>query len=112
MFKKLIDNKKLGGAICLIWKDGQIVFQENQGYRNMDTHEYPFPNCFHDETDYFSAGHDHIRREEIKSRRSDYEMVSPIQEYESPEKLVWGIRRCKPAHYCTGFTNTYSRFYI
>jgi hypothetical protein len=21
MFKKLIDNKKLGGAICLIWKD-------------------------------------------------------------------------------------------
>jgi len=39
MFKKLIDNKKLGGAICLIWKDGQIVFQENQGYRNMDTHE-------------------------------------------------------------------------
>jgi len=39
MFKKLIDNKKLGGVVCLIWKDGQIVFQECQGYRNMDTHE-------------------------------------------------------------------------
>ncbi|MBC7934573.1 MAG: beta-lactamase family protein [Rhizobacter sp.] len=39
MFKKLIDNKKLGGVICLIWKDGQIIYQESQGYRNMDTHE-------------------------------------------------------------------------
>jgi CubicO group peptidase (beta-lactamase class C family) len=39
MFKKLIDSKKLGGVICMIWKDGQVIYQESQGYRNMDTHE-------------------------------------------------------------------------
>ncbi len=39
MFKKLIDNKKLGGVICLIWKDGQVIFQESQGYRNLETYE-------------------------------------------------------------------------
>ncbi|HKC37132.1 MAG TPA: serine hydrolase domain-containing protein [Chitinophagaceae bacterium] len=39
MFKKLIDNKKLGGVICMIWKDGQVIYQESQGYRNMETYE-------------------------------------------------------------------------
>ena len=29
MFQKLIDNKKLGGVNCIIWKDGQIVYQES-----------------------------------------------------------------------------------
>ena len=39
MFKKFIDNKKLGGVNCLIWKDGKVAYQESQGYRNLDTHE-------------------------------------------------------------------------
>ena len=39
MFKKFIDNKKLGGVNCLIWKDGQVIFQESQGCRNLDTRE-------------------------------------------------------------------------
>lgn len=39
MLKKLIDNKKLGGVNCLIWKDGRVVYQESQGYMNMETHE-------------------------------------------------------------------------
>jgi CubicO group peptidase (beta-lactamase class C family) len=39
VFQKLIDNKKLGGANCIIWKEGQIIFQESQGFRNLDTLE-------------------------------------------------------------------------
>ncbi len=39
MFKKLIDNKKLGGINCLIWKDGQVVYEESHGYRNLETYE-------------------------------------------------------------------------
>jgi CubicO group peptidase (beta-lactamase class C family) len=39
MFKKPIDNKKLGGVIGLIWKDGQVVYQESQGFRNLETYE-------------------------------------------------------------------------
>jgi CubicO group peptidase (beta-lactamase class C family) len=39
MFKKFIDNKKLGGVNCIIWQDGQILYQESCGYRNLDTHE-------------------------------------------------------------------------
>ncbi len=39
MFKKFIDNKKLGGVNCLIWKDGQVLYQESSGYMNLDTHE-------------------------------------------------------------------------
>src|SRR5690349_21492269 len=39
MFKKLIDNKKLGGINCIIWKDGQVVYQESHGYRNLETYE-------------------------------------------------------------------------
>ena len=39
MFQKFIDNKKLGGINCIIWKDGQIVYQESCGYRNLETHE-------------------------------------------------------------------------
>ena len=39
MFKKLIDNKKLGGVNCIIWKDGQVLYQESVGYMNLDTCE-------------------------------------------------------------------------
>lgn len=40
MFKKLIDDKKLGGVTCLIWKDGEVLYQESQGYRNLETREF------------------------------------------------------------------------
>jgi CubicO group peptidase (beta-lactamase class C family) len=39
MFKKLIDNKKLAGVNCLIWKDGQVIYQQSEGYRNLETYE-------------------------------------------------------------------------
>jgi CubicO group peptidase (beta-lactamase class C family) len=39
MFKKLIGNKKLGGVVCMIWKDGQVVYQDSQGYRDLETYE-------------------------------------------------------------------------
>jgi CubicO group peptidase (beta-lactamase class C family) len=39
MFEKFIDNKKLGGVVCAIWKDGQVIYQETVGYRNMETHD-------------------------------------------------------------------------
>jgi CubicO group peptidase (beta-lactamase class C family) len=39
MFKKLIDNKKLGGVSCTIWQDGQVIYQESHGYRNLETYE-------------------------------------------------------------------------
>src|SRR5215510_14827194 len=39
MFQKLIDNKKLGGVNCIIWKDGQVVYQQSLGYKNLETHE-------------------------------------------------------------------------
>jgi len=39
MFKKFIDNKKLGGVNCIIWKDGNVLYQESQGYRNLETRE-------------------------------------------------------------------------
>jgi CubicO group peptidase (beta-lactamase class C family) len=39
MFEKLIDNKKLGGVNCTIWKNGQVIYQESQGYKNLETYE-------------------------------------------------------------------------
>jgi len=39
MFKKLIDNKKLGGVNCMIWKDGQVIYQESEGYKNLEIAE-------------------------------------------------------------------------
>ena len=39
MFKKFIDNKKLGGVNCIIWQDGQILYQKCSGYRNLETCE-------------------------------------------------------------------------
>jgi len=39
MFKKLLDNHKLGGLNCLLWKDGQIVYQESSGYKNLESQE-------------------------------------------------------------------------
>ena len=39
MFEKFIDNKKLGGVVCAIWKDGQVIYEESIGSRNMETLE-------------------------------------------------------------------------
>jgi len=39
MFKKLIENKKLGGVNCMIWQDGQMVYQQSEGYKNLETKE-------------------------------------------------------------------------
>jgi CubicO group peptidase (beta-lactamase class C family) len=39
MFKKLIENKKIGGVNCIIWQDGQILYQESEGYKNLETKE-------------------------------------------------------------------------
>ncbi len=39
MFKKFIDNKKLGGVNCIIWQDGQVLYQDSYGCRNPDTNE-------------------------------------------------------------------------
>ena len=39
MFKKFIDNKKLGGVNCIVFKDGQVIYQESCGYKNLKTHE-------------------------------------------------------------------------
>src|SRR3954451_15113612 len=44
MFKKFIDNKKLGGVNCIIWKDGQVIHQESYGYRNLETGESMTPD--------------------------------------------------------------------
>ena len=37
MFEKFIENEKLGGINCLIWKNGQLVFQESFGYMDLAT---------------------------------------------------------------------------
>jgi CubicO group peptidase (beta-lactamase class C family) len=39
MFKKLIDDRKLGGINCVIWRDGQVIYQESHGYKNLETYE-------------------------------------------------------------------------
>jgi CubicO group peptidase (beta-lactamase class C family) len=39
MFKKLIENKKIGGVNCIVWQDGQILYQECEGYKNLETKE-------------------------------------------------------------------------
>jgi CubicO group peptidase (beta-lactamase class C family) len=39
MFKKLIQNKKIGGVNCILWQDGQILYQESDGYKNLETKE-------------------------------------------------------------------------
>jgi CubicO group peptidase (beta-lactamase class C family) len=44
MFKNFIDNKKLGGVNCIIWKDGQVIHQESYGYRNLETYELMTPD--------------------------------------------------------------------
>jgi CubicO group peptidase (beta-lactamase class C family) len=44
MFRKFIDNKKLGGVNCLLWKDGRVIYEESQGYKNMETHEMMTPD--------------------------------------------------------------------
>lgn len=39
MFKKLLDNNKLGGLTCTFWKEGKVVYQESSGYKNLETRE-------------------------------------------------------------------------
>jgi CubicO group peptidase (beta-lactamase class C family) len=39
MLEKFIENKKLGGINCLIWKNGQVIFQNSYGYKNLETEE-------------------------------------------------------------------------
>jgi len=39
MFKKIIENKKIGGVNCILWQDGQILYQESDGYKNLETKE-------------------------------------------------------------------------
>lgn len=39
MFKKLIDNKNLGGITCCVCKDRQVILQESYGYKNLETSE-------------------------------------------------------------------------
>ena len=39
MFKKFIDNKKLGGVNCMIWQGGQILYQETVGYQDLESKE-------------------------------------------------------------------------
>ncbi|MCB0664690.1 MAG: beta-lactamase family protein [Saprospiraceae bacterium] len=39
MFQTLIENKKLAGANCVFWKDGDLVYQDSQGYRNLNTRQ-------------------------------------------------------------------------
>ena len=39
MFKQLIENKKLGGVNCMLWRAGQILYQECDGYKNLETKE-------------------------------------------------------------------------
>lgn len=39
MFKRFIENKKLGGVNCIIWKDGQVIYQDTCGYKNLETKE-------------------------------------------------------------------------
>ena len=39
MFEKFIENKKIGGINCLIWKNGQTLLQKSYGYKDLDTQE-------------------------------------------------------------------------
>jgi CubicO group peptidase (beta-lactamase class C family) len=39
MFEKFIENKKLGGVNCLLWKDGRVIYEESCGFKNMETLE-------------------------------------------------------------------------
>lgn len=39
MFEQFIENKKLAGVNCLIWKNGQVIFQNSYGYKNLETRE-------------------------------------------------------------------------
>jgi len=37
MFKKYIENKKLAGVNCIVWQEGEILYQETVGYKNLET---------------------------------------------------------------------------
>lgn len=39
MLKKLITDDKLGGVNCLIWRDGDILYRESHGVKDLDTME-------------------------------------------------------------------------
>lgn len=40
MFSKLIDSKKFSGANCVIWKNGHVIYNESNGYKNLEPVEY------------------------------------------------------------------------
>lgn len=44
MFETLIRNKKLGGINCIIWKAGKVLYEESNGYRNLETLESMTPD--------------------------------------------------------------------
>jgi len=44
MFEEFIKNKKLGGVNCLIWKDGQVIYRESVGYKDLETREAMNPD--------------------------------------------------------------------
>ena len=44
MFKKFLDEKKFGGLNCLIWKDGEVIYQESEGFKNLETQELMTPD--------------------------------------------------------------------
>jgi len=39
MFENFINNKKLGGINCIVWKDGQVIYHESFGYKNLAAQE-------------------------------------------------------------------------
>ena len=34
MFEKLISDRQLAGANCVIWIDGEVAYQESEGFKN------------------------------------------------------------------------------
>lgn len=39
MFEKLISDRQLAGANCVIWIDGEVAYQESEGFKNLITKE-------------------------------------------------------------------------
>ncbi len=39
MFESFIENKKIGGINCLVWKNGQTLYQRSFGYKDLESGE-------------------------------------------------------------------------
>jgi CubicO group peptidase (beta-lactamase class C family) len=39
MFRNFIENKKLAGVNCILWQNGKILYQETDGFKNLETKE-------------------------------------------------------------------------